>query len=301
MSDNHAGAPGAKKAAPAPAGPDLSTINATKLAKLPPLALPPTHKLQRGLGTFCAGDPPGFPSYFLRHIYNARGDTPESPQSAVLELLGHVFAFGSDESLSSEAIQSKLRRLWVPLPFDHPRVQAWVASTFAHFRSCYVDAERPEYGRPGTLIYPLPDYALRHTPQDPRWSEEAKRAQAEADAAVNRAEEERARRIAIPENHRAVVAIREFYPDFTPGTVEVQAEGGKVRLPITDPRVPWDWRAYGGLWWETEAERPTPATCKPRSTPSRHPDEGWCQWCGYTDGKDETANLPRIVVPLKGA
>jgi hypothetical protein len=51
---------------------DLTTINRSRLESLPLAVLPPTYRLQAGCGNGCYLDPPGFPSYFTRHVY-----TPE--------------------------------------------------------------------------------------------------------------------------------------------------------------------------------------------------------------------------------
>jgi hypothetical protein len=256
-------------------GYDLSTINLTELEKLPVYTLPPTYRLQDDPGNGCYLDPPGYPTYFTRSVYTSHGNSPRKGAETVI--FGRVLETsndwrpGDDWDTVSARRNALMKRLYMPLPFEHPRVQAWVVSVMTHSAHCYRDTERLEYGKPGTLIYPVPDYKLKTPRIDPHWTPEyTATVQAEADA-FNKQEIERATRIATLDNHIGVQQIREFYPDFTPPTDWLTGSG----LPI----------ARLGDWWERYAERPTPAECTPPKWFGAHRSQGWCQFCGSVDNK----------------
>jgi hypothetical protein len=254
---------------------DFSTIKLDELKRLRSCTLPPTYQLQREPGNGCSGDAPGFPSYFTRSVYTQHGNNPPRGAQLVLSYNGVQYVISHHDDWKGCAdwdafyakIQRRLRRIWNALPLDHPRTQAWIRDTYRHHAHCYTDAERPENGRPGILIYPVPDYKLKHFHDDPRWSEEYRQAASAEVAEFNRQERERAEKIAVPENHSAVRIIRSFYPEYTP-----DADQGLISNPP---------KQVGGCWWETEATQPTPETCRPRSC-EPHPINGeWCQWCGW--------------------
>src|SRR5262245_26451638 len=59
------------------------TLNAERVNKLPVYKLPPTYRLGTpGMG--CAGDAPGYPTYYIRPVYNQHGNTPRNAPDAVL-------------------------------------------------------------------------------------------------------------------------------------------------------------------------------------------------------------------------
>lgn len=268
---------------------DTSTLNLDEIRKLPIYEMPPTYHLG-GYGSGCFLDAPGFPSYMVQPIYNRHGNTPNNAPNHVLDVMGHLYIVDpiSEDTKWEDhyaAYRALLHRIWSPLPMEHERVQLWIAATYRHFHQCYRDVERPEYGNPGTLIYPTPDYTLEHprqlclTPGTPE--AEASKIQEAIDAelarvkALNEAEELRAQRIAIPENHRAVLSIQEFYPGHAPHLEWI------ANPPKTEGQVGW---------WETSAERPTPETCVPRNSLVRsgiwnHPKEPGhhCHFCGHTN------------------
>jgi hypothetical protein len=94
------------------------------------------------------------------------------------------------------------------------------------------------------LVYPIPAYKLKRAHIDEHWTEEYKAVvQAEADA-WNEQEQERATALATPENHRAVLWIQEFYPEYRP-------EPALIAHPPSFSFSQAD-------WWTREAERPTP-------------------------------------------
>ena len=219
-------------------------------------------------GMGCAGNPPGYPSYFLHAVYDRLGYTPRTAPDCVIDLPGddYPFPFVVHHEKSGEELKDTLRRLWNPLPLDHERTRLWIFSTYKHHQHCYRDEERPEFGRPGTLIYPVPDYNLKRYHEDPRFSEEYRTAAMAEIEAFNKQERDRAKRIATPDNHQAVVIIRRFYPEYQP----------ELELIDNPPAQ------HVGQWWETEATRPTAETCaRSQRWGKKHTFNGtWCQWCG---------------------
>lgn len=253
---------------------NTDTINKKALALLPAFVCPPTYHLQREPGCGCYLDPPGFPSYFLQSVYTQYGNSPR--RGAEYVILGRVFSRAENYE-DHEKRESKLRKLWNPLPLEHPRTQAWIQTLFCHFQHCYEDIERPEYGKPGTLIYPVPTWRLKAFHDDPRFSDTWRAKERAAVEQANAEEETRSARIATWDNHRAVKMIRRYYPDFDrPDSNEYGGRASLMKGGATQR----------GDWWETEAEQPTPETCRPRSL-GPHPINGtWCQWCGW---RKETA------------
>ena len=267
---------------------DFSTINIEALKRLKVYTLPPTYRLQDGSGSGCSGDAPGFPSYFTRSIYTRHGNNPRKGAEEVILHEGKMYVTkssddwrkGDDWDAVYARYQERLMRLWVAPPIDSPRVRAWIESTYRHFNHCYVDVERPKYGKPGTLIYPVPAYRLKDetrqeyigsglTPQPdympPKYSQEYLDTVNTAVRIFNADERARAKSVAIPENHHAVRIIRKFYPEYQPEPALINDVSGVVTAQ----------------WWETEAEQPTPETCRPRSC-GPHPVNGqWCQRCGW--------------------
>lgn len=244
---------------------DYSTFNAAEMAKLPEAKIADTCHVSDSMGSGCAGDAPGFPSYFVQHVYTRSGNSPAKGPAAVIRFEGVYRTIERAEVYPKDGErEALLMRLWQPLPIDHPRVRAWIESTYAHLRHCYRDEERLEYGRPGTLVYPLPYYKIKHFRDDPRFNDTWREAEQTRIREENAFEENRARAIATPENHSAVRLIRRFYPEYQP-------EPDLIENPVARP----------GSWWETEAECPKPGACNPRSC-GPHPINGsWCQWCGW--------------------
>lgn len=259
-------------------------------------------------GRRATGIPPGYPSYFVRPVYTRYGNHPGRGATAVIfdpESSSNPAAYRPriveraewkpDETWEQNRARydERLRRLWKPLPLSHPRTLAWMLRTFQHFKHCYRDVERPEYGKPGTLVYPLPCYKVMESRIDEHWTEEHKRKVREADAQYNAYEDRRARAIATVDNHLAVLAIRRYYPDFDPmipygwpGVINADGlhfvtTGQSMVDGYLPPEQPGD-------WWERCAERPKDAAeCEATMQRTRHflghhRTEGWCQFCGRT-------------------
>ena len=258
--------------------PSLVTLNIAALEKLRTYELPGSYHLQSDPGNGCAGDPPGYPTYLTRNIYTQYGNSPAYREGRPTMVICHggknyvVESYGQ----SDEKREQILHKLWKPLPLDHPRTRAWIIGTYMHFHHCYQDVERPEYGRPGTLIFPVPSYKLKTpkqfkvtpgaTPEEMAKLQEAMDAELAAVNAHNEAERLRAERVATPENHKAVLIIRRYYPDYQP-------EQELIDNPSAFERP--------GNWWETMDEAPSPENC-PGQYGHRHPvNNSWCQFCGW--------------------
>jgi len=211
-------------------GSDFSTINLEALAKLPRAKLAPTYRLQSRPGNGCAGDPPGFPTYFTRSVYTRHGNNPRKGAEEVISYEGVLYVTrastdwrpgeGWDDVYAR--YEARMRSLYKPLPFDHPRVQAWIEATMTHMAHCYKDldqvAEPFEHGKPATIIYPVPDYKLRTFRDDPRFSEDWRVKEQAAVEAFNASRRAAYARVASVDNHAGVRAIRRFYPEYTPPT-----------------------------------------------------------------------------------
>jgi hypothetical protein len=270
--------------------PDYSTVNKAALSKLPIFKCPPTYHVDGHMGSGCAGDPPGYPSYFLRHVYTQYGNSPRKGASVVL--LGHVVESSDDwhGCDSWEAYHAKIGKrlasLYDPLPFGHPRVQEWVAHTFSHLHSCYRNHAAARGSNDRTVIYPVPYYKLRTFTDDPRFSDEWRRKERASIEQANIEIVEQARKIATVGNNEAVIRIREHYPDF-------KVEDILVDIPISPvagskPDVEYvlthglTWRSRPGLWYERYAHKPEPDEC-PGEDFGEHPVNGkWCQVCGWS-------------------
>jgi hypothetical protein len=257
---------------------DFSTINLDLLAKLPAYT-PAANYVSNQTGSGCAGDAPGYPSYFIQHVYTPNGNTPRRGASAVIRDPQGVYrTVSTDEDY--DKLKALLRRLWKPLPFDHERTQAWVRETYRHHAKCYRDDDRliTTARDSGIFIYPVPSYQLRSFQDDHRFSDEWRVAEQAAVAAHNRSVVERARALATPANHSGHRIVLGFYPEATP----------RLDLIETPPTT------IDGLWWETEATRPTPAACRPRSCGPHPVNVTRCQWCGWDLFGDP------VVIPNRG-
>lgn len=264
--------------------PDLSTLNLDLLKKLKVYEIPNSYRLQDGSGNGCFLDAPGYPTYLTRNVYTGHGNNPPYRDGRVHQVIvvgGVAYAtarYGTPEGAGDKL----LHKLWKPLPLDHPRVRAWMIQVYKHFNHCYQDVERPEYGRPGTLIFPLPSYKLatvrdfKATPgvnqEEMDKLKEAMDAEVVAVNAKNEAERMRAERVATPENHQAVRCIRKFYPEHQPDMELINNPGKFERT---------------GDWWETAEVCPEPQDC-PGIHNHRHDAYEYCQFCGRTTPKEVT-------------
>ncbi len=161
--------------------PDLSTID---LSSRPVAKLAHTYHVgPMGMGCFLG--PPGYPSYFLRAVYTRHGNSPRKGTTEVITDADGVnrVIFTVDE-WDTDKRDTRLRKLWVPLPIDHPRTRAWIAYVYGYMKNMYRNTEAPE-GRQ----YYASDMIVKS----------AKNAE-----------------LCTPENSAAVNLIRRYYPEHQP-------------------------------------------------------------------------------------
>lgn len=224
-------------------------------------------------GQGCFMCPPSHPDHF-QHLEYRDGGSGSVSLSSVIEDEDGYYSEHLEEHLL-ENIKRILADWEAKKPaIDNPRTLAWMAHVYAHLKHCYKDdkaeAEPFEYGRPATLIFPVPSYKLRHFHDDKRFSQEWRTQEIEQ---VNRANEEihaKYAKVCTPDNHAAVRFIREYYPEHTP----------RLDWIAQAPKNP-------GTWYETLDAPPKPEDC-PGDVKIRmkHPVNGsWCQFCGYEEEK----------------
>jgi len=279
---------------------DWSTINTQELKKLPRAKIVSGAHIDNSMGSGCAGDPPGFPSYFLRHVYNQEGNEPRAgsscvivhPEAGAFEIEGvkwpaHIKSW---DEFSKER-DALFMRLWNKLPIDHPRVVAWIRATFAHHKHCYQVPELRAQGKnwsdamliwPGGTLGNTPwgklrnpkfevEYAQAHNDFD-KWTDAHKAAFLKEIEQSNAHIKVRGDVTAIPDNHSGTIIVRRYYPEFNP-TQELIA--AKFERP--------------GNWWEVMSARPSPENC-PGQYDMVHPCNGsWCQMCGWHEPVREEA------------
>lgn len=244
--------------------PDFSTINEDALKLLPIYQKPPTYRIDRGAGSGCYGSPPGHPSYFLQSIYTGSGNMPRRGHPEYV-LFGHAMPV----DFHGEKREKLLRKLWKPLPINHPRTLAWMLATYKHHQHCYQKDPAAANEKWDTVIYPVPSYKLRTFHDDERFSDEWRVKEKAAIEAYNAEIIEQTRKVATPENHEAVILIRRYYPEHEPNLEWIE----------NPPESP-------GNWWETLPLRPSAEECPGEwawsgSYNNKHPVNGkWCQVCG---------------------
>jgi hypothetical protein len=242
---------------------DFSTIDLDALKRLPVYKLPASYHLQEEPGNGCFGEAPGHPSYFTRSVYTKNGNSPRNAPQFVITFEGVHYAVACTQFV----------KLYKPLPIEHPRVQAWIASKMTHLAGCYAD-DRSEikplrYGKPDFFVFPILGYALRVFRDDARFSNEWRMKERTAIAQQNAELQEKAAKLATVDNHLGVRSIRKVYPDFWKDATE-------------QSQRTWE---RSGDWWEREAVRPSVESCKPPAWLTRggnkpHEVGGYCQHCG---------------------
>lgn len=63
---------------------DYSTLHADELEKLEKYELG-KKQISKQMGSCCFLDPPGFPSYFIQHIYTEQGNEPGTGPTAIIK------------------------------------------------------------------------------------------------------------------------------------------------------------------------------------------------------------------------
>lgn len=268
---------------------DYSTLNLNALRLLPEFEMvrqPGTHASE-SMGNGCAGDPPGFPTYFTRCVYNEAGNNPSrGPQMILMDRVienenGYLGWTPLDDWHENRT--AFMRSLWKPLPLDHPRTQAWIRSTFLHHRHCYHTSgwdgknwhedkhffiwPKGIYGKTPFGDIRWEEFEIEHQKSHHCWDKWRPEEQ-EKFIAELRSNNERVSRMceaeATPDNHDATRIVRRYYPEFEPTHELIEAK-----------------YARPGNWWSVTSEAPKPEEC-PGQYSMRHPCNGsWCQWCGW--------------------
>lgn len=237
---------------------DTSTIDSEALAGFPALRLP-THYSLGSMGMGCFLEPPGHPSYFIQPVYTPAGHNPRRKGYPRVVLSGRVLQKVGDGSI----LPALMNGLWRRLPYDHPRVLAWIESMYHHYRGAYDDK--------GERVFRFQYNDRKRTFEDhPGFRESWRKKERAAIAAYNEEVDLEWRRVAVPENLSVVRLVRNHYPEHQP------------RLDLLDAR---DGFPPPG-WWSVLSARPAPSECPGMvgqvSTFWRHPVNGtWCQVCGW--------------------
>jgi hypothetical protein len=129
---------------------DMSTLNVAELRKLKIYKLLGTYHLQQHPGGGYFLDPPGFPTYFTRAVYTKNGNSPPRNRvQTVISFEGVDYALpdpyrpGETWEKQRARWDALMHRLYIRLPFEHPRVLAWVSVLFGYFRNSYEDPSKP--------------------------------------------------------------------------------------------------------------------------------------------------------------
>lgn len=219
--------------------------------------LPQTYHLG-SCGCGCFLEPPGHPTYFVRSIFTKYGNNPPYGQPCY-----YLNGFGYTDLKAVSALYGN--KTFPKLPLEHPRTRAWIEALYTHLQHCYHNKEK-EFDSDDTIIFPVPSYRLKHFKDDHRFSEEWRQKEMASISQYNLEIVAKYRAIAITENHKAVIAIRKHYLDYSP----------ELELIYKPPkRTP--------TWWERLDEKPTPENCPGDvSLRRKHPVNGKrCQVCGW--------------------
>jgi hypothetical protein len=278
---------------------DLGTLNKGKIQMFPTSLLTAgtsaqgSHvSTQKGMGCFM--DPPGYPTYFLRSCYDRTGNTPDHMPQAVITEFGQTHVVIPSANVAWKGVKDwdeyrakwdeVIRSLWVPLPYEHPRVQAWILAVYAYFRHGYVDPATGDASASNLIFWPSKNvflkvgndawqFAAKFTYYDfelgmdrraylvKKWKDNKARRKAAGKA--NAALLQRVKEIAAdPRNYRAFQYVQQFYP-----------EHDEPRMDLL--KNPPSWGKGGtGDWWEIYEAVPNPC-------PKSHQNAEWCQLCGW--------------------
>lgn len=294
---------------------DYTTLNTNRLKALPtvdyhvlvnPNATHYGNHVSAQMGSACFLDPPGYPTYFLQACYDRTGNTPDWMPGHVIRYMGvsyvvdrsanEAYKGGKTWDQAQAEYHKLLHSLWVSLPYEHERVQAWVEYVYAYFRNCYVDPETGNKNADSLVIakekpvfmkargmkweYAHRPYLLNYygehindRPQDrAKYIELYKKWKADRKAAgkANAKLVQIVREVTSnPENYRAAQYVREFYPEH------------ETRHDLIANPPAWG-KGGAGDWWERMAEKPEPSECP------LHPRNGdWCQFCGWVKPEAE--------------
>lgn len=241
---------------------DWSTINLDEVNRRG--SVPSRYVLSDHMGAMCFMDAPGFTTYFIRSVYTRTGNTApidwsingralptadrftERARTLLMEWLPdrswdfYKYTWDLGVHLRHEYFKS----LWIPLPYDHPRVQRWESAVYSYFRGTWAD---PSYPEDQVHVWLLEEHGIDIRK---RWHVSNFPSGKPGNSGA--------------ENDPAYHMIREFYPEakYKP---ELAESGG-----------------YGaGNWWTRLPYAPTPEEC-PGEDWKSHPVNGSrCQVCGW--------------------
>lgn len=109
---------------------DYSTIDLDLLRQLPVFRLRAGMQLQEEPGNGCALDPPGYPTYFTRSVYNSRGNSLRNGPYTVI-------SDPEDDKKHYVVDNCKLRDLWVPVSIESVRFSYWKVACYKHWHNCF--------------------------------------------------------------------------------------------------------------------------------------------------------------------
>jgi hypothetical protein len=209
-------------------------------------------------------------------VYNYWGNTPKNAPDAVITYQDKHFIILKGW-VDDKTRQETYRKLWKPLPLEHPRVQAWIADVYKYFGGCYVDPRTENSTHVSSFMFSmLAGRALYEVATDVFGLTVSSELRdylypAKYDMPSDHplyAELTQLRKEVKERTYRPTTYIQEFYPDFK---------------HTENPPAPT------GHWYTLMAERPTPEECPGElgwgNTPtSRHPvNSSWCQVCGWKE------------------
>lgn len=266
---------------------DWSTINIEQLYKLPVYTLPPTYRLSDGVGSGCFMDPPGFPTYFLKHVYDRHGNQPDGTPDNVIKFGDRLFVVANDTDWEIDhtwetvnAVRAaRLKDLWRPLNIDHARTWAWMSEVKGYFKNCFVDPRKPKCNHAGELQIGLSSNFLEtmgvHFGLEVPVSVLEHRVPEPGEVPTHSTYVMSIRR----RTERAYLYIQEWYPEFSFGDyLQIRVGYGK---------------GGPGNWWETfDSAARTADECNTQlherygtnGYPHAwiHPvNKTWCQQCGW--------------------
>jgi hypothetical protein len=258
---------------------DFSTLDLEELAKLPVYTKPPSYYISDSMGSGCFLDPPGYPTYFIQHIYTQHGNEPYRGPTAVIKnrVIERSWEDGETWENRQSAHKALMDKLYIKPALNHPRTKEWINTLYKYFQHCYVDDSLGDNARHADklIIYPVPSYQLEQYNISKYKKEyrikELRNKRRDAIATKNDIIIEKAKSISTPENHAAHRHVIEFYPDAKPMTSLIETQQ----------------KAF--TWYETLPRKPSPEECPGESrwgAGHRHPMNGnWCQVCGWEKGE----------------
>lgn len=166
---------------------DFSTIDVNKLRRHTLYKKPATYTIDTRPGSANFLDAPGYPTHFLRNVYTQYGNDPKGEEILVINDPADV---DTCYVVSQGYPRRSFRRLWVPLPEFHERVQLWEMQVYDYMHECYA---RPVGERNVSDCYILKYTKEREIIQDEGYQQ-----------------------YVFPDNALAILLIREFYPEHIP-------------------------------------------------------------------------------------